>query len=63
MSKIDEAAILKRAKELCAQNGSSWDVVVRPVVPGAKIVGAIDDVAKKEYLAKAKEQLLKERGE
>ena len=38
MPKVDEAAILKRAKNLSEQDGSAWDLPFYPVKPkGASI--------------------------
>jgi transcriptional regulator with XRE-family HTH domain len=55
------AAILKRAKELCAANGTAWEAQVAPKRRGHSIVPAIDEKGRRDYLTKAKTQLLKER--
>jgi len=54
MAKIDDAAILERAKKLCAQNGTTWDWTVRSNKP------IIDQVDRRKYLSLAREQLLEE---
>ena len=53
MAKIDDAAILMRAKELCARGGATWEWARnnRPT---------IDQVGRRKYLALAREQLLEE---
>jgi len=50
MSKLDEAAVLKRAKELCAANGTSWEVEANiPKSKGRKLIGSIDDEGRERY--------------
>jgi hypothetical protein len=60
MSPIDEAAILKRAKELCEKNGTAWNVEFAPARPGAPYRLVIDEVGRREYLARARKELDKE---
>ncbi len=65
MVKVDDAAVLKRAKELCEKTGFSWDNAseMMPVKPGwPKLKGAIDEVGRQQYLARARAELLKEAG-
>jgi hypothetical protein len=58
---IDDEAILRQAKKLCAQNGAVWDA---SELDGAerwernKIV--IDGAGRRKYLALAREELFKE---
>jgi hypothetical protein len=65
MAKITEAAILKRAKELCEKNSTAWDKtnVRLRTSKYDKIFGALDEVGRNHYLALAKEKLLKEQAE
>jgi hypothetical protein len=61
---IDDEAILGRAKKICAQNGTVWDA--RDLDQAArwernKIV--VDDAGRRKYLALAREELFKERGD
>jgi hypothetical protein len=53
MPKVDDATVLKRAKELCAQHGANWDWVGRS--SGNKPV--LDQAGRRKYLALAWEQL------
>jgi hypothetical protein len=55
MIKVDDAAILKRAKELCAKSRRSWDWTER------RYLTAIDPETRRGYLTVAREQLLAER--
>ena len=57
MPKIDDAAILQRAKQLCERDGFAWDGPVRRV---ARVMRVLDDATRREYLARAREQLLEE---
>jgi hypothetical protein len=60
--KVDEAAILKRAIELCKQDGYDWELEFKPVLPmGTKLKPRLflDEAARGEYLVRAREQLLK----
>ena len=56
MPQVDDAAILKRAKELCAQDGATWDWTARSNKP------ALDQADRRKYLALAWEQL-REKGD
>ena len=61
--KVDEAAILKRAIELCKQDGYDWELEFKPVLPmGSKLTQRpfLDEAGRSAYLARAREQLLKE---
>jgi hypothetical protein len=60
---VDEAAILKRAKELCEQNGTAWDLDYSPAKPGVKIRLALNEAGRREYLARAREELASEGGD
>jgi hypothetical protein len=63
MRKVDEAAISKRAKKLCEEDGYDWDVEFKlPLPKGTKIKlkPFLDEVGRRKYLAHAQEQLLKE---
>jgi hypothetical protein len=55
MAKVDDAAILRRAKELCAQDRTTWDWA-RDNKPTA------DQAGRRKYLTLAREQLLQESG-
>ena len=63
MTEIDDAAVEKRAKKLCEENGTHWDVEVHSRTHGAKLAGTIDEQGKEEYRARARKQLLQECGE
>ena len=56
MPKVDDAAILKRAKELCAQSGATWDWTARSNKP------VLDQAERRKFLMLAREQLLEESG-
>jgi hypothetical protein len=60
MLKIDDAAILKRAKEFCEQNGTRWDADSTPVKAGGRVRRVLDEAGRRGYLARAREQLLNE---
>jgi hypothetical protein len=63
VQKISEAAVLKRAKDLCKQDSYEWELEFKPVLPmGTKIIlkPILKEVERTEYLARAREQLLKE---
>ena len=53
---IDDAAILKRAKELCEQDGVGWDRF-SSAVPGARV---LTDGDRRECLMRARDELVKE---
>lgn len=61
MNEIAEADVLRRAKELCEENGTKWDVeFTLKAKPGTPIKIALDEEGRREYLTRAREQLLKE---
>lgn len=64
MPKITEAAIQRRARALCKQDGKNWHFPFTPP-PGTKIELKIflDEADRREYLARAREQLLRESGD
>jgi hypothetical protein len=55
MAKVDDAAILTRAKELCAKDKTTWEQA-RDNRP------ALDQSGRRKYLALARDQLLDESG-
>jgi hypothetical protein len=64
MAEIDDAAILRRAKELARQDGNDWQYEFKPPLPpGTKIPlrPALDAAGQQGYLAVAREQLTRER--
>jgi len=66
MPKINEATILRRAKWLCKQDGKNWASEFTPLLPpGTKIVlkAFLDEEGRREYLARAREQLARESGD
>jgi hypothetical protein len=62
MATIDEAAILKRAKELAAQDGFPWQLEYKPSVPRGKINVQPDlsPERRQQYLDRALVELRKE---
>jgi hypothetical protein len=65
MPEVDNAAIEKRAKELCEQDGFVWDVEWKlPLPKYSKIVlrPVLKEEERHKYLARAREQLFKECG-
>ena len=61
--KVDDEAILRRAKELCAHNGAVWDASELHQAESwerNKIV--VDDAGRRKYLALAREELFSEIG-
>ena len=64
MPKINEAAILRRAKALCKQDGKNWASEITPL-EGTKIglIPFLDEAGRREYLARAREQLTREIGD
>jgi len=54
---VDDTAILKRAQELAAADGYSWDV---DRARTARPRPALDAAARRAYLARAREQLIAE---
>jgi hypothetical protein len=55
---IDDAMILERAKQLCEEAGTAWDRA-SAATPTTRVLSARD---KREYLMRAREQLLNEAG-
>lgn len=63
MPELDEAAILRRAKELCERDGNLWEAEARSYQFGAPMRGRIlDDTDRADYLARARQELKQERG-
>jgi hypothetical protein len=62
MTEPDEAKILRRAKELCEQDGFAWEMEFGPRPPKYSPIMLqpvlLDDAARDKYLARAREQLL-----
>ena len=56
MTKIADAAILRRAKAFCAEAGIAWDRFTAPV-PDARI---LNDGARRECLMRARDELIRE---
>jgi hypothetical protein len=56
MTKMDDAAILQRAKEFCAEAGIAWDGFTAPV-PDARI---LNDGERRECLMRARDELIRE---
>jgi hypothetical protein len=64
MPTIDDVAILRRAKELCEAAGMAWDY--RDLVASrgrASRKGVLDDEARRDYLMRARSQLMAESGD
>lgn len=56
MTTIDDAAILKRAKQLCRDDGVAWDWF-SATSPGARV---LNDRDRRECLMRAREELIAE---
>ena len=56
MSEINDAAILKRAKELCARDGVAWDWLTE----AAEGVRVLNDRDRRECLMRARDELINE---
>jgi hypothetical protein len=54
--KIDDAAILRRARQLCEEVGIAWDGL-SAIAPDSRI---LNERGRRECLMRAREQLLKE---
>ena len=57
---IDEAAVLKRARELCERDGFAWDLEypppgADPIIPGV----TLGEEARQQYLERARAELSK----
>lgn len=59
---VDDAAILRRAQQLCHAAGMAWDYQTLVAKRGVGIKGALDDEARRDYLMRARAQLLEESG-
>jgi hypothetical protein len=63
MPEIDDAAVLKRAKQLCEQDDRLWDDADRQGrYPIQKIKFVLHDEERRHYLARARQQLEREAG-
>lgn len=65
MIKIDEAAILKRAKQLCEQDGFEWELEFKRPLPKYTPIRCrpiLDEQGRRKYLVRAQEELHKESG-
>ena len=56
MAKVDDAAILKRAKELCDEAGVAWNWF-SATAPGARV---LNDRDRRDYLMRARDELVRE---
>ena len=65
MPKINEAAILRRAKALCKQDGKNWAFEFTPLLPPGTKIGQsfLDEAGRREYLARARDELARESGD
>jgi hypothetical protein len=64
MAEPDEAAVQKRAKELCEQDGRRWDLAeFSPATRGTPIKNPLDEAGRQKYLERARAELRKEAGE
>jgi hypothetical protein len=66
MAKLDEAAVLKRGKELAAQDGFTWELDF--TVPSAQRTPLrgqhfLSEDRRQEYLERARAELRKEAGD
>ena len=59
MPKTDDAAILRRAKELCEEAGIAWDQR-SAFIPGTRILNERD---RRECLMRVRQQLMREAGD
>ena len=62
MAKLDDAAVLTRAKALAERDGFTWELNFRPMVPGSKIElqRYLSDDLRQQYLIRARTELQKE---
>jgi hypothetical protein len=63
MPKINEAAILRRAKALCKQDGKNWAFEFAPLLPPGTKIGQSFLDGRREYLARARDELARESGD
>ena len=62
--KIGDEAILRRAKDLCAQNGAIWDASeLEGTARWERNKIVVDGAGRRKYLALAREELFKERAD
>ena len=57
MSKINDAAILGRARKLSKEDGFAWDSAASRT---SHLWRILDDVGRRAYLTRAREQMLEE---
>jgi hypothetical protein len=60
---INDAAVEKRARELCEQDGSEWDLEYKMPLPESakpRLRPILGDEGRQKYLARARQQLLKD---
>jgi hypothetical protein len=62
MPVIDDAAILRRGRGLCENDRMAWDYRTLVARRGVGVKGAVDDEARRDYLMRARLQLLRENG-
>ena len=58
----NDATILKRAKEFCEQNGTTWTIEFTMNHLVSRDRPVLDDRERRRYLTRAREQLLGESG-
>jgi hypothetical protein len=69
MPKVNETAILERAKKLCKQDGLEWDFEWKLPLPGPynpyRVVPrrVLKEEEREEYLARARKELLNQHGD
>jgi len=56
MTKIDDRAILKRAKELCTEAGIAWDRFTKTISE----IPVLNDRERRECLMRARDELIRE---
>jgi hypothetical protein len=56
VAKVDDAAIVNRAKELCEQDGVAWNRL-SATTPGARV---LNDRGRRECLMRARNELMRE---
>lgn len=56
MHRPDEVAVERRARELAEQDGYTWELIYKPVIPGAPIKPQryLSEERKQEYRARAR---------
>lgn len=60
MAKIDETAVLARAKELAERDGYPWTLEFGPTIPRGKIAVQpyLSDELRRQYVERARAELL-----